>query len=118
MFDPAKLRNEYFAARHGRSVANESRLIISDPYVGIIDFGLTEDGKLRVRKEAESAARIGQLDKETIILCSDFLRTRQTAQIIKDVLGACDEVLVRQLRERFFGKLDGYHRVFTQRSGW
>lgn len=104
-----KLRNAYFAARHGKSLANEQGIILSDPAHGVSGFGLTEEGKAQVRASAEHVKATGTLDASTIIVSSDFARARETAEIIAEVLGTNAPVLTRALRERFFGNWERTH---------
>lgn len=89
--------------RHGRSLANEQGLIISNPADGVLDkYGLSATG----REQAEASARNSPLTSETLIYSSDFSRARQTAEIIKQIIGANDVTSTEALRERFFGDWD------------
>ncbi len=68
--------------RHGESEANVSGVIVSDPAIGCERFGLTEHGLQQI-----SAAVNGFTGKPiTQIVCSDFLRTMQTAQLVAEIL--------------------------------
>ncbi|MCA9791977.1 MAG: histidine phosphatase family protein, partial [Candidatus Eremiobacteraeota bacterium] len=95
------LNNSYFGLRHGQSLANLARLIISDPAVGCQQYGLSELG----REQAASGAN--GLGPDTLFLSSDFLRARQTALLAARTAGANEPQLDTGLRERFFGELDG-----------
>lgn len=99
-----ELRNRYLVMRHGHSIANEQGLIVSSPSIGIDQFGLTETGKLEVRESiVENRILLESIKK---IYASDFLRTRETAEIVASEL-AVDIEFSLDLRERFFGDLDG-----------
>ncbi|MGL1890068.1 MAG: histidine phosphatase family protein [Spirochaetaceae bacterium] len=95
--------NRYFIIRHGHSIANEIGKIVSNPDIGLVKYGLTEKGK----KQVEIAGASFPGNSETIICSSDFLRASETAEILKDTWN-CDDVLYKHnLRERFFGELEG-----------
>lgn len=104
-----KLKNIYFAMRHGKSLANEQQIILSNPIEGIRGYGLSDTGKQQIRENAMRAWQEKLLDSATIIISSDFMRTRETAEIVKEVLGANEIILTPKLRERFFGTLDKTH---------
>lgn len=97
------MQNRYFLMRHGESQANRADLIISDPEVGCRLYGLTPKGS----EQAREAGLKSGLREDTIILCSDFLRTRETAEIVSQVLGCSPPLPEEGLRERFFGELEG-----------
>ena len=106
LFTLPRLENRYFAMRHGHSQANEQSLIVSDPKVGINSYGLSELGQQQVRE------RLAQMppgfDASVKIVCSDFLRARETAAIVARGLGVTEAVRFRaQLRERYFGEFEG-----------
>ena len=98
------LKNKYFAFRHGQSRANVEGIIISNPALGTIAYGLTEEGRRQVFARVASAKGF---DAESVIYSSDFLRTRETAEIIRNELGAAEITLDERLRERFFGEWEG-----------
>ncbi len=97
------MKNRYFLMRHGESLANVADKIISSPENGCQGYGLSERG----REQAHRLARQSGLDAETRVICSDFLRTRQTAEIAAAALGCAPPVLEPRLRERFFGQWEG-----------
>ncbi|HEB27204.1 MAG TPA: histidine phosphatase family protein [Porticoccus sp.] len=100
-----KLSNRYFVMRHGQSEANIAGVIASDPNVGCTAYGLTETGKTQV---AESIASSSNITANTHILSSDFLRARETAEIVhKAIKGTYPLHFTEKLRERFFGELNG-----------
>ena len=96
------LNNRYLVLRHGHSLANQAHLIISDPRRGSQDYGLSAAGRDQVARTLDH----WPLALPDRIVCSPFLRTRETAAL------AAARFLVPMsedaaLRERFFGELDG-----------
>lgn len=67
------------------------------------DYGLSDLGREQVATNVASSG----LGQETLIIASDFLRTRQTAEIASQSLGASSPVFDPGLRERTFGELEG-----------
>lgn len=108
------LHNTYYAMRHGRSLANERGLIVSDPAHGLLlEYGLSDAGK----RQVVLAAHDTNLDARTLIYTSDFSRARQTAEIVQRIIAAPRCVLALELRERFFGEWeltshDNYSKVW------
>ena len=105
--------NTYFSMRHGES---ETQLlgIVADSNS---KYHLTEKGKLRVRKVAQSLKK----EKVDIIFYSDALRTTETAKIVSSVLGVRQVVKDPRLREINTGTFDGrspreYHGFFSSRE--
>lgn len=110
-----RLANRYHAMRHGQSKANEAGVIVSkiDTDRGG-DYGLSERGL----RQASAAAQACGLPADTVICSSDFSRARQTAEVVREHLGATEVTVAEALRERCFGDLDGtpvanYARVWT-----
>jgi len=108
------LRNRYFALRHGSSRANARGIIVSDPRRGQCAFGLTPGGRIEVL-DTMARWRHGT----PLVVCSPFLRARQTADIAHATLCCGEPVTVdARLRERCFGTLEGrptacYEDVWT-----
>lgn len=103
--------------RHGTSLANDAGIIISNPYRGILEYGLSARGVREVYCAARDAARDLLLDSATIVISSDFSRTKETAAILSQVLGAGAPILTPKLRERNFGRWErtattNYERVW------
>ncbi len=104
MLDEKSLRNRFFLLRHGRSLANQQQRIVSMPPSGLEQFGLTEAGVRDVRSTVISHRdELASVDR---IFASDFLRTRQTAEIVAEIL-AVEVELEPKLRERRFGDFEG-----------
>lgn len=97
------MRNRYYLMRHGESRANQADKIISAPENGCSGYGLSDLG----RAQAERWARESGLGANTRIVCSDFLRTRETAEIAAATLGCAAPVQDIRLRERHFGCWEG-----------
>lgn len=100
------LHNTYFGMRHGKSVANEEQIIVSNPAHGVPGYGLSEEGKEQVRASAEKAKKENILDDSIVIVSSDFARARETAEMTAQILGSKNITLDARLRERFFGDWD------------
>ncbi len=96
--------NEYYLMRHGESEANAAGLILSDPSIGVVSYGLTEWGRQEARESAERFAERGGID---IVYTSNFLRALETARIAAGVFRAGEPHVTPLLRERFFGELEG-----------
>ena len=110
-----RLANNYRIMRHGQSRANEREIIVSSIATDQRgDFGLTALGQA----QALAAAHGSGLPASTLVFSSDFTRARQTAEIVRNCLGAAPAATEPALRERYFGQLDGgpvsgYTRVWT-----
>jgi probable phosphoglycerate mutase len=110
--DKSALRNSYLLMRHGESEANEKGIIVSDPKNGCDRFGLTSHGRSQV------LAFVQKLCGKPItkIVCSDFLRTLQTAKIVTEILNLPQAELEKGLRERFFGSKEGMSAKHYQKN--
>lgn len=98
---------EVFVLRHGTSMAMEADLIVSEQSNGTqARFGLSALGREEVRRSVENAKAQGLLDETTIIICSPFCRTRESAEIAAEVLGTKVFASDDRLRERGFGELE------------
>ena len=96
-------RNSYLLMRHGESDANVSGVIVSDPKIGCERFGLTDRGSKQIIASVKGFTG----EAITQIVCSDFLRTLQTAQLVASTLNLPQPEQEVGLRERFFGKWEG-----------
>jgi len=93
--------NHYYLMRHGESLANRRGLIVSAPENAINGYGLTTKGADQVTQSALNT----RLDRETIIISSDYKRARETAEIMQSVVDCHAEIVLDQrLRERGFGR--------------
>lgn len=97
-----RLANRYFVMRHGQSLANLQRVIVSYPQNGVDAYGLSKLGMTQARESVQSCS---QFDSSLLIVSSDFRRARETAQIAQDLLGSTNPMQFDQrLRERNFGE--------------
>ncbi len=100
------LRNVYYALRHGRSVANERGIVVSEPEHALAGYGLSDGGRREVaEKLAPGRVRAAGLDDPARVVCvsSDFLRARETAELFCALNGFGAPALDARLRERRFG---------------
>lgn len=95
-------RNRYLLLRHGRSLANEAGLIISDPRDGIGAWGLA-DG---VADELEDRFKDSSLPRNLRIFSSPFDRALETAWAVARATGGQAPTIRDELRERWFGSWD------------
>lgn len=110
------LANVYLGQRHGESLANAQGIIISDPARGVAGYGLTARGREQARAAALRCALLGP---GAVIVSSDFLRARETAEAAREALGAGPVRTSTALRERWFGAHEGgtnqaYARVWAR----
>ena len=103
---PKKLNNRYFIIRHGESKANVAGILLSHPKEGTVSFGLSKKGKKQVKDSISRSKKNKLLGSDVIIYSSDFLRAKETAEIAKNLLGIKKINFNKNLRERYFGKLD------------
>jgi probable phosphoglycerate mutase len=111
---PRKLafNNLYYAMRHGQSEANVSGIIVSDPATGCNHYGLSKTG----RQQVHDAIKMAGFKADTYIISSDFLRTKETAEIVQRVIQSHHGIQHSPLlRERFFGELNGQNDKFYQK---
>jgi probable phosphoglycerate mutase len=106
MIGNMELANTYLVLRHGRSAANDQHLIVSHAVNAIKGYGITPDGRVAVAASAKRAQTLGwAIDQQTCIVSSPFLRARESAQVVADLLDV-DISLDDRLRERDFGDLE------------
>lgn len=109
------LRNSYLLMRHGESQANVAGLIVSTPEQGCDNYGLSPEGRRQITRSLDQY----QGPVVSKVLCSDFLRTRQTAAQVCEYWSMADPQREVRLRERHFGDLESegdslYARVWEQ----
>jgi len=117
MIDLRQVKNRYYIMRHGQSRGNVEKIIVSSPDNGIPGYGLTQKGKV----QADQSIKTFQgLDSDTIIYASDFLRTKETAEIVDRHLNTKRGITCSPLlRERFFGDWEltpdeNYSRIWEE----
>lgn len=94
--------NRYFILRHGRSLANEEGIIVSNMQDGVEGWGLVRESAANIR---DSLNRY-DLSSDTVIFTSPFKRAYETALVAAQVLNCGAPIIAAPLRERFFGSLD------------
>ncbi len=106
-----KSGNKYYIIRHGEGEHNVANIISSKKDD---NFHLTEKGKEQVRVSAEFLKEKGI----TKIISSPFIRTTETAEIIREILGLDKSKLIfdERLSEHDLGSLNGkpisdYHKI-------
>ncbi|CAB9508865.1 Pfam:PGAM [Seminavis robusta] len=126
---PSSLRNEYWVLRHGQSQANVAKLIASSPEIACQKYGLSDVGKEQAALAGDEAVEAFH-ERNTreprlqavVLLSSDLLRAKETAEIVRDKLILAGIPLLYQnvgepridkglametrLRERWFGEWD------------
>ena len=96
-----KSGNHYLMMRHGQSDSNVKKIVNGVPNPKI---NLTDEGRNQIRESAEKL--IGQ--KIDRIFCSEFARTNQTAEIIKEIFKKDIPVIVDgRINEVSFGVYEG-----------
>jgi broad specificity phosphatase PhoE len=131
------LDHDYFALRHGESLANVAGIIMADPSRACAAYGLSERGQ---QQAASAAADVRQVYSDpsnsyhcVVLLTSDLLRAQETATIVWEenadaqllpVVQIHQQQVIREtrLRERGFGTWDGtsddnYHKVWHDDAG-
>jgi len=109
-----KSDNKYFVMRHGQAESNLKNRIVSN--IKTNHSPLTEKGK----KEAFLTAKKLKNKKVDLIFSSDFLRARQTAELVAETIGLDKKKIVfdKRIREINTGIFDGgspekYHNYFS-----
>jgi len=107
--EPSGWRNRYFMMRHGQSQANEQGVIVSHFSNGLSGFGLTAEGRRQIELSLREQS---VLDSDTVIVSSDFLRTRETAEVAAGILGTQPPRTSVLLRERYFGRYEEREDIY------
>jgi probable phosphoglycerate mutase len=102
--DVPGLKNRYYGFRHGESLANVEGIIVSNPELGTVKYGLSDKGRRQVE---QSVSKLAAVTRDVVIVSSDFRRTLETAEIIRSQLRSASVRTDVRLRERFFGEWDG-----------
>lgn len=128
------LKNTYYLLRHGQSTGNVAGVISSSRTMARNDeHGLTNRGYQQGRESAEQLLQLLKEGgkKKVVFYSSPFARARQTAQACLDGLNEDwmseveamgldvqqDIILVDDLMERYFGKLDA-EKLYTYAYVW
>lgn len=116
--EPGPGRLTFYALRHGQSLANVAGVISSAPEVALgAAHGLSDTGLEQAGHAARGVVTLARECECGVAVCSsDFSRAWQTACCVYDAAAAAgisvwpaggEPKLETQLRERWFGKLDG-----------
>eukprot|EP00043_Microstomoeca_roanoka_P028388 m.17798 g.17798 ORF g.17798 m.17798 type:complete len:210 (-) comp8367_c0_seq1:202-831(-) len=100
-------RNRFIVCRHGESEANVQEIIASGEH-GLSAFGLTERGRQQAAQAADALADMMTKESSATaprFISSDFLRAKQTANILAEKWSTT-VTLDPRLRERWFGDFD------------
>lgn len=87
--------------RHGQTDWN-----LTGRIQGTADIPLNETGRAQARDAADALRDVAG-DGETVVVCSDLSRARETAVIIAGMLGLAEPEAVPALRERSYGVGEG-----------
>jgi probable phosphoglycerate mutase len=87
--------------RHGETLGNRNRIL-----QGHLLGQLTEIGKRQVRDLSLKLLEYGRFDQ---IISSDLERAKETADLISKEIPPCKILYEKQLRERYYGDLEGKH---------
>ncbi len=100
--EKTKGTNNYFVMRHGIA-DNNVAMTMSGSHTA--PSHLTEEGKKQVEKAAGKLAK----EKIDLIISSDFVRTRETAEVVAETIGLDKTSILfdARLREFNFGDYDG-----------
>ncbi len=102
-----KSGNNYFAMRHGEAECNAKNILNSD--VEKI-YHLTKKGQAEVERGVKKLKlSLGKNKKIDLIIASDFIRAKETAEIVANELGlGVSEIIYdKRLRELNMGSLSG-----------
>jgi len=94
-------KNRYFLLRHGESLMNVKQIIVST-LPEKVRCPLTEKGRSQIKK----VARILKKEKIDLIIASDLIRTRETAEIVGKELGI-KPIFEKRLRDIQAGVFEG-----------
>lgn len=107
LWETTQLKNQYLIMRHGESTANHERRWVAAPESCCYGYGLTQLGRQQVAESVQRERVSGLLTKSTIVLSSDFLRARETAEIVCRLVEAAPVRIDPRLRERACGEMEG-----------
>eukprot|EP00993_Chasmostoma_nieuportense_P004612 NODE_5271_length_676_cov_36.739526_g5108_i0.p1 GENE.NODE_5271_length_676_cov_36.739526_g5108_i0~~NODE_5271_length_676_cov_36.739526_g5108_i0.p1 ORF type:complete len:193 (+),score=25.77 NODE_5271_length_676_cov_36.739526_g5108_i0:63-641(+) len=94
--------NIYYGLRHGISEANVQNIIVSNPADGVAGYGLAPAGRADLYSTLPSLT----LPDNLCVLTSDFLRAKQTAELLCTLHDLPPPCVDARLRERYFGDFE------------
>lgn len=93
-------KNNYYILRHGKTTYQKDKKDLTYPRNPTDSVPLADEGREQIRKRSQEIKELG-ISK---IYASDFLRTKQTAQIVKNETGFSGEIIFdRRLRDLDLG---------------
>jgi glucosyl-3-phosphoglycerate phosphatase len=123
-------KNDFYALRHGRSIANEQQLIVSRPPLAVQEYGLSEVGMAQAAavripptpaKNTNPAAggdagvvEEEEQDRPVILITSDFRRAVETAEIVQRTIVASATKKDKDEEEEEEEAAEGPHRYRTR----
>lgn len=109
------MNNKYFLLRHGQTIYQTEKKALLYPWPDFVT-GLTKKGEKQIKKVAKQLKN----KKTELIYSSDFLRTRQTAEIVAKILGLkiIFDKRLRDINLGIFqeGKTDEYRKFFISKK--
>lgn len=99
------MKNTYYLMRHAQSEANKQGIVVSDPLTACQAFGITELGHRQIEESIDPLRDV--LNENTVIVSSDFLRAKETAEKVAEMIGVKKIQVDSRLRDRFFGDFEG-----------
>jgi len=110
-----KIKNKYFLLRHGQTIYQKEKIKLLYLESDNDKLTITEEGKEKIKQQAEILK-----DKNIdLIFCSPYLRTRDTAEIVNEVLQKkiiFDERLIDVKMGEFAGKSTDNYEIFFIRD--
>ncbi len=95
-----KLKNRYYILRHGRTEYQKGKSELTYPRKPINSVPLAEEGVAQVKRRGKEIKKLN-IDR---IYSSDFLRTKQTAKIVKEEINFDKEIIFdKRLRDLDLG---------------
>jgi broad specificity phosphatase PhoE len=105
--DVTELKNNYLGLRHGVSIANKKKLIVSRKVNGIKpEYALDTLGREQIVATAREALDAGTVNRDTLIFSSIMSRTAESAEIFRRVIGAAGVIYLPEMIERDFGDFE------------
>ncbi len=101
VFRRKKYKNNYFVLRHGEAISNVKNIISCWPEK--FENHLTLKGRRQVKETAKKIKK----EKIDIIISSDSLRAKQTAEIVSREIGVPITAYDKRLREYNIGVFNG-----------
>ncbi len=94
------LKNDYYILRHGKTAYQKDKTDLTYPRNPTDSVPLADEGREQIRKRSQEIKRLG-ISK---IYASDFLRTKQTAKIVKKEIGFSGDIIFnKKLRDLDLG---------------